>query len=78
MADEPSAQNAAPSMSMIGQYIRDLSFESPGAPGSIMLNAGNPNFTVGISVNVKKQAAYGYGDSSDYFQYFRNYYIANA
>jgi capsular exopolysaccharide synthesis family protein len=29
-------------------------------------------------VNVKKQAAYGYGDSSDYFQYFRNYYIANA
>lgn len=29
-------------------------------------------------VDVKKQAAYGYGDSSDYFQYFRNYYIANA
>ncbi len=29
-------------------------------------------------VNVKKQAAYGYGDSSDYFRYFRNYYIANA
>jgi Mrp family chromosome partitioning ATPase len=29
-------------------------------------------------VNVKKQAAYGYGDSSDYFHYFRNYYIANA
>ena len=29
-------------------------------------------------VNVKKQASYGYGDSSDYFQYFRNYYIANA
>lgn len=29
-------------------------------------------------VNVKKQAAYGYGDSSDYFHYFRNYYIASA
>lgn len=29
-------------------------------------------------VNIKQQSAYGYGDSSDYFQYFRDYYIANA
>lgn len=55
MADETSAENA-PSMSLIGQYIRDLSFESPGAPGSIMLGAGNPTFSVGINVGVKKQA----------------------
>jgi capsular exopolysaccharide synthesis family protein len=27
-------------------------------------------------VNVKQQARYGYGDSSDYFQYFKNYYLA--
>ena len=56
MADDNSAQNDAPSMSLIGQYIRDLSFESPGAPGSIMLGAGNPTFSVNISVAVKKQA----------------------
>lgn len=29
-------------------------------------------------VNVQQQATYGYGDSSDYFRYFRNYYIAKA
>ncbi len=29
-------------------------------------------------VNVKGQANYGYGDSSDYYGYFKNYYIAAA
>lgn len=29
-------------------------------------------------VNVKEQARYGYGDSSDYFNYYRHYYITNA
>jgi preprotein translocase subunit SecB len=56
MADDPSAQNAQPSLSLIGQYIRDLSFESPGAPGSILLGQGNPSFSVGINVGVRKQA----------------------
>lgn len=56
MADETSAPDTAPSLNLIGQYIRDLSFESPGAPGSIMLGSGNPNFTVGINVLPKKQA----------------------
>ena len=26
-------------------------------------------------VNVKQQARYGYGDSSDYFTYYRHYYV---
>jgi preprotein translocase subunit SecB len=47
--------NSAPAMNMVGQYIRDLSFENPGAPGSIMLGGGNPAFNVSISVAVKKQ-----------------------
>ena len=51
-----NAQNAQPSLSLVGQYIRDLSFESPGAPGSIMLGQGNPTFSVGINVGVRKQA----------------------
>jgi capsular exopolysaccharide synthesis family protein len=29
-------------------------------------------------VNVKGQARYGYGDASDYYGYFKNYYIAAA
>jgi preprotein translocase subunit SecB len=58
MADESAANNQAtpPSFSLIGQYIRDMSFENPGAPGSIMLGGPNPNFQVGINVGVKKQA----------------------
>jgi preprotein translocase subunit SecB len=61
MADEtqggaaPQAANP-PSMNLVGQYIRDLSFENPGAPGSIMAGGGNPAFNVSISVAVKKQA----------------------
>jgi preprotein translocase subunit SecB len=54
MADEQAA--AAPSMNLIGQYIRDLSFENPGAPASIMTGGANPGFQVSINVGVKKQA----------------------
>lgn len=65
MADEtPAAPNAAtppnaaaaPSYSLMGQYIRDLSFENPGAPGSVLGGGANPQFSVSINVGVKKQA----------------------
>ena len=61
MADDTqggaATQNAnLPSMNLVGQYIRDLSFENPGAPGSIMAGGANPAFNVSISVGVKKQA----------------------
>ena len=61
MADEtagaaPANANAAPGYSLVGQYIRDLSFENPGAPGSVLLGGPNPNFSVSINVGVKKQA----------------------
>ena len=61
MADQTPAgaapiTNTAPSYSLVGQYTRDLSFENPGAPGSVMLGGGSPQFNVGINVGVKKQA----------------------
>jgi len=62
MADEtpagaaPANTAAAPSYNLVGQYIRDLSFENPGAPGSVMLGGPNPQFSVSINVGVKKQA----------------------
>jgi len=56
MADENAANANPPSFSLIGQYIRDMSFENPGAPASIMLGGPNPNFQVGINVGVKKQS----------------------
>jgi preprotein translocase subunit SecB len=45
----PANAATAPSYSLVGQYTRDLSFENPGAPGSVMLGGANPNFTVGIN-----------------------------
>jgi preprotein translocase subunit SecB len=56
MADDTAATANSPSFNLIGQYIRDMSFENPGAPASIMLGGPNPNFQVGINVGVKKQA----------------------
>jgi preprotein translocase subunit SecB len=60
MSDETQGgaapQANLPSMNMVGQYIRDLSFENPGAPGSIMAGGANPAFNVSISVAVKKQS----------------------
>jgi preprotein translocase subunit SecB len=60
MADETNAANDpqanAPAMNLIGQYIRDMSFENPGAPASILGGAGAPSFSVNINVAVKKQA----------------------
>src|SRR5688572_19529290 len=46
----------APSFNLVGQYIRDLSFENPGAPASNLGGGANPNFNVSINVGVKKQA----------------------
>jgi preprotein translocase subunit SecB len=61
MTDESAAggtanQQTPASFNLIGQYIRDMSFENPGAPGSVMLGGGSPQFNVGINVGVKKQA----------------------
>lgn len=59
--DAPASQGAAdtqqpaPSISIAGQYIRDLSFENPDAPGSIISTGSAPQFNVGINVGVKKQ-----------------------
>jgi preprotein translocase subunit SecB len=58
MADEnqgAAAPGTAPSMNLVGQYIRDLSFENPGAPTTLLNGGGNPAFNVSISVGVKKQ-----------------------
>ncbi|HEY8594150.1 MAG TPA: protein-export chaperone SecB [Devosiaceae bacterium] len=54
-ADKPEA-GATPALNIVGQYIRDLSFENPGAPASVVLGNGNPEFNVSINVGVRKQA----------------------
>lgn len=53
---EGAAQQPAASLNIVGQYIRDLSFENPEAPSSIQPGSANPAFNVAINVQVKKQS----------------------
>ena len=64
MADEPAntpapegAANGAgegeaqPSLNILTQYIKDLSFEAPGAPGSLRARQKAPEIAIGVNVN---------------------------
>lgn len=44
-----------PSWRLVSQYIKDLSFENPKAPASILNNTGMPKFDVNINVGVNRQ-----------------------
>lgn len=55
-AETPVDPSKAPSLKIVGQYVRDLSFENPGAPASVVSPGGSPSFGVNINVQVKKQA----------------------
>ncbi len=49
---EPVAPTATPQIGIQSQYVKDLSFENPGAPGSLVAAAKAPE----IQVNVEVQA----------------------
>lgn len=48
-----SADVKAPGLAVLGQYIRDLSFENPNAPKSLMPPEQPPGVDVQINVNAK-------------------------
>lgn len=48
-------QAAVPTINIVGQYVRDMSFENPDAPASILAGGSTPSFNVAINVTVKKQ-----------------------
>ena len=48
----PAPQASAPQIGIKSQYVKDLSFENPGAPGSLVATAEAPD----IQVNVEVQA----------------------
>ncbi len=61
-ASAPSAtpeagQQLAPSLSLLTQYIGDLSFENPDAPDSIISGSGAPQISISINNQVKKREA---------------------
>ena len=71
MADEPTntpegaAQNgeaAQPSLNILTQYIKDLSFEVPGAPNSLRARDKGPEISIGVNVNANPM-----GEGSDDF-----------
>ncbi len=52
MATEDKAGNgAAPSLNILAQYLKDLSFESPGAPLSLRPREKAPNININVNVN---------------------------
>lgn len=51
---DPQAESAKPSVSVLAQYVKDLSFESPKAPMSLQQRDKAP--TINITVNVGARA----------------------
>jgi preprotein translocase subunit SecB len=50
MADE-STQSANPSINILAQYTKDLSFENPGAPRSLQARDKAPGINISVNVN---------------------------
>ena len=56
MADEGNGgqasadQQAQPSLNIVAQYVKDLSFENPGAPKSLQQRAASPNINISVGV----------------------------
>lgn len=52
MANENGAQTAEnPSLNVLAQYIKDLSFENPGAPRSLQSRDNAPAININVNVN---------------------------
>jgi len=51
---EAKTDAAQPSLHIVGQYIKDLSFENPNAPGSLAPGAA-PQIGISINVGAQKQ-----------------------
>jgi len=47
----PNGNGAKASLSVLAQYVKDLSFESPGAPGSLRSRDKAPGIAINVNVN---------------------------
>jgi preprotein translocase subunit SecB len=65
-AEEPKIQAPAPqpgsqpSMRILGQYLKDLSFENPHAPKSLSPQTGQPDINISVNVNARNLAPTDY------------------
>ena len=53
-AQKPQAQ---PSIRILGQYLKDLSFESPNAPQTLAPQQAQPDINIAVNVNARNLAA---------------------
>lgn len=51
------APGSVPSMRILGQYLKDLSFENPNAPQSLAPQKTQPDINVSVNVNARNLAA---------------------
>jgi preprotein translocase subunit SecB len=51
MANENSNGTASPSLTILAQYTKDLSFENPGAPRSLQARENAPDININVNVN---------------------------
>ena len=49
-----------PQLKILGQYLKDLSFENPNAPQSLNQQAGPPEINISVNVNARPLAAHDY------------------
>lgn len=45
-----------PSLNVVVQYTKDLSFENPNAPSSLTQQQGSPNISIQVNVNAQKMS----------------------
>lgn len=53
-------QGAVPALKILGQYLKDLSFENPHAPQSLGTQSGQPEINISVNVNAKNLAPTDY------------------
>jgi preprotein translocase subunit SecB len=49
----PAQPGAQPSMRIIGQYLKDLSFENPNAPQALAPQQNQPDINISVNVNAR-------------------------
>jgi preprotein translocase subunit SecB len=58
--DQPQAQQTAPQLNVLAQYVKDFSFENPNAPRSLAPAQNQPGIQIQINVGVGQLAATDY------------------
>ena len=54
------ANQAPPQLNVLAQYVKDLSFENPNAPGSLQQQSQAPKINIQINVNAKPLAEHDF------------------